>query len=47
MATQPRWRLPIIDADGHVFEPFEIWRERLPERYREQAFRRSVDDAGR
>jgi predicted TIM-barrel fold metal-dependent hydrolase len=40
-------RLPIIDADGHVFEPFAIWQERLPKRYREQAFRRSVDPSGR
>jgi uncharacterized protein len=37
-------KLPIIDADGHVMEPFSMWQERLPEQYREVAWqRRSVD----
>ena len=25
-------RLPIIDSDGHVMEPFSLWQERLPAR---------------
>lgn len=37
-------RLPIIDADGHVMEPFGLWRERLPERYHDMAWQRSVED---
>lgn len=40
-------RLPIIDADGHVFEPFTLWAERLPAEYRERAWRRERDAAGR
>ena len=37
-------KLPIIDADGHVMEPFSMWQERLPEQYRKAAWqRRSVD----
>jgi predicted TIM-barrel fold metal-dependent hydrolase len=39
-------RLPIIDADGHVFEPFSIWEERLPEKYRQYAFKRTVAEDG-
>ena len=30
-------KLPIIDADGHVMEPFDLWDERLPEEYRDRA----------
>ncbi|MGH9093086.1 MAG: amidohydrolase family protein [Acidimicrobiales bacterium] len=37
-------RLPIIDADGHVMEPFSLWQERLPERYRDVAWRRQAVD---
>lgn len=37
-------KLPIIDADGHVMEPFAMWQERLPAEYREVAWqRRRVD----
>jgi predicted TIM-barrel fold metal-dependent hydrolase len=39
-ATVARVRLPIIDADGHVMEPFDLWDERLPEEYRDRAWRR-------
>ncbi len=46
-------KLTIIDADGHVMEPFSLW-ERLPERYRPLAWTRrevngveSVSYAGR
>ncbi len=37
-------RLPIIDADGHVMEPFALWQERLPEQYRDMAWRRVTVD---
>ncbi len=37
-------KLPIVDADGHVMEPFAMWQERLPAEYREIAWqRRRVD----
>ena len=37
-------RLPIIDADGHVMEPFALWQERLPAQYRDMAWRRVTVD---
>jgi predicted TIM-barrel fold metal-dependent hydrolase len=37
-------RLPIIDADGHVMEPFTLWQERLPAQYREMAWRQVTVD---
>ncbi len=37
-------KLPIIDADGHVMEPFALWQERLPRAYRELAWSRSLGD---
>jgi predicted TIM-barrel fold metal-dependent hydrolase len=37
-------RLPIIDADGHVMEPFGLWQERLPARYRHMAWTRVMVD---
>jgi len=40
-------RLPIIDADGHVFEPFDMWTERLPAEFHERAWKRVRDDEGR
>jgi uncharacterized protein len=39
-------RLPVIDADCHVVEPFDLWAEELPEQFRPYARQRSVDDAG-
>lgn len=39
-------RLPVIDADGHVFEPFSLWDEHLPARYRPYAWRRTRDADG-
>jgi uncharacterized protein len=33
-------RLPIIDSDGHVMEPFTLWQERLPAEYRDMAWQR-------
>ncbi len=40
-------KLPIIDADGHVMEPFSLWGERLPARYRDQAWTSSRGEDGR
>jgi predicted TIM-barrel fold metal-dependent hydrolase len=37
-------RLPIIDADGHVMEPFSLWEERLPVQYRDKAWRQVTVD---
>ena len=37
-------RLPIIDADGHVMEPFSLWQERLPARYRDLSWRQVTVD---
>lgn len=39
-------KLPIIDADGHVMEPFDLWASRLPEKYRDLAWRRHVGPDG-
>jgi len=33
-------KLPIIDADGHVMEPFDLWDDRLAEEYRDRAWKR-------
>ena len=38
--------LPIIDADGHVFEPFDMWTERLPVEFHDRAWKRVHDDQG-
>lgn len=39
-------KLPVIDADGHVFEPFDLWQEHLPPEYRPFAWRRRRDADG-
>ncbi len=39
-------KLPIIDADGHVMEPFDLWTARLPEQYRDLAWQRHVGPEG-
>lgn len=39
-------KLPIIDADGHVFEPFSMWRERLPEEFHDRMWQRVRDVDG-
>lgn len=39
-------KLPIIDADGHVMEPFDLWTTRLPEQYRDLAWQRHVGPDG-
>ncbi|MEV6072045.1 amidohydrolase family protein [Nocardia sp. NPDC052001] len=40
-------RLPIIDADAHVVEPFELWAERMPAEFAHLIWRREVGDDGR
>lgn len=39
-------QLPVIDADCHVVEPFELWAEELPEQFREFARQRETDVDG-
>jgi predicted TIM-barrel fold metal-dependent hydrolase len=39
-----RPRLPVIDADCHVVEPFDLWAEELPEKFRPFARRRQLDE---
>jgi len=36
----------IIDADGHVLEPADLWEDYVEERYRERGIRLRVDPAG-
>lgn len=38
-------KLPIIDADAHVVEPFELW-QRMPQRFGDQVWRREIDQDG-
>lgn len=33
-------RLAVIDSDGHVFEPFAMWPERLPAEFHDRMWRR-------
>lgn len=39
-------KLPIIDADGHVVEPFSLWQERMPREFHNIMWRREVDADG-
>ena len=39
-------RLPVIDADCHVVEPFELWAEELPEKFRPYARQRTKSEVG-
>ncbi|EHB48704.1 amidohydrolase 2 [Mycolicibacterium rhodesiae JS60] len=43
--TRPR--LPIIDGDAHVVEPFSLWDEELPAEFRPVARQRIVDETGK
>lgn len=36
----------VVDVDGHVFEPDELWAEYLPEQYHERRPRLVLDDRG-
>ena len=40
-------KLPIIDADAHVVEPFDLWDNELPEQFRPVARQRIVDETGK
>ena len=37
----------IVDADGHVIEPYDMWPKYLPARYRNLGPRQAYDDMGR
>jgi hypothetical protein len=37
---------PIIDADAHVYEPPEVWQQRVPARLRERAPKVTRTDEG-
>jgi predicted TIM-barrel fold metal-dependent hydrolase len=39
-------RLPVIDADCHVVEPFELWAQELPEQFRPFARQRARGESG-
>lgn len=43
--TKPK--LPIIDGDAHVVEPFNLWDKELPEEFRPVARQRIVDETGK
>lgn len=40
-------RLPVIDGDAHVVEPFSLWDDELPEEFRPVARQRIVDETGK
>jgi predicted TIM-barrel fold metal-dependent hydrolase len=40
-------KLPVIDGDAHVVEPFTLWDEELPEEFRPVARQRIVDETGK
>jgi predicted TIM-barrel fold metal-dependent hydrolase len=40
-------RLPVIDADGHVTEPFAVWADHVEPAFRSRAPRLSFDERGR
>ncbi|XTP34624.1 amidohydrolase family protein [Mycobacterium sp. TJFP1] len=42
----PATKLPIIDADAHVVEPFQLWTERMPAEFQDLIWRREVDPDG-
>ncbi len=37
---------PVVDIDGHILEPADLWQRYLEPRYRERAIRIEKDDAG-
>ncbi|MGH8008353.1 MAG: hypothetical protein ACREQ3_15260, partial [Candidatus Binatia bacterium] len=37
---------PVVDADGHVLEPFDIWQKYIDPQYRDRAIRMECDDKG-
>lgn len=36
----------VVDADGHIMEPSDLWEENLPTEYRDRAFRIRKDERG-
>ena len=46
LASEGALKLPVIDSDGHVMEPFSMWSERLPREYRHLAWTRAVASDG-
>ena len=36
----------VVDADGHIMEPSDLWEKNLEPRYRDRAMRIAKDDAG-
>src|SRR5260370_13965929 len=41
-----RSEAPVIDADGHILEPPDLWEKYLDAKYRANAIRLKVDDEG-
>lgn len=49
MAKAKTWKFPVVDVDGHVYEPEEIWDRYVPHEERavaRSAFWHGVDDVG-
>ncbi|MFC3963104.1 amidohydrolase family protein [Nocardia jiangsuensis] len=40
-------KIPVVDADAHVVEPFALWADRMPAEFRDLIWRREVDADGR
>jgi len=48
MKALPRIEHPgVVDADGHILEPPDLWERYLEAKYRDRALRIAVDDEGR
>ncbi len=45
--SRPYPGVPVIDADGHVLEPRDLWARRLPARFRDQAIEIRWNEATR
>jgi hypothetical protein len=46
-ASQPLSYHNIIDADGHILEPPEVWEKYIDPKFRDRAIRIRVDNDGR
>ena len=44
--TPTNGRPKIVDADGHVLEPSDLWEEYLEPEYKDRAIRISTNEAG-
>src|ERR1700729_1481394 len=38
---------PVVDSDGHILEPADLWEQYLDNEYRDRAIRIVMDDEGR